>query len=54
MDYDMALFDQCAKEYLLQEQATATRNEKIQEKWKIIEHMAVKKTESVSVVLELL
>lgn len=44
----MALFDQCAKEYLLQEQATATRNEKIQEKWKIIEHMAVKKTESVS------
>ena len=47
MDYDMALFDQCAKEYLLQEQAAASRNEKNQGKWKIIEHMAVKKTESV-------
>ncbi|RLN95542.1 hypothetical protein BBJ28_00005461 [Nothophytophthora sp. Chile5] len=40
MDYDMALYDQCAKDYSLKEQAMADVKDKDQEKWRKIETMA--------------
>ncbi|KAF1774522.1 Armadillo-type fold [Phytophthora cactorum] len=46
MDYDMALYDQCAKEYSLKEQAMADTKNKEQEKWRKIESMAASKAPS--------
>ncbi|GMF44328.1 unnamed protein product [Phytophthora fragariaefolia] len=46
MDYDMALYDQCAKEYSLKEQAMADVKDKDQEKWRKIESMAASKAPS--------
>lgn len=46
MDYDMALYDQCAKEYSLKEQAMADVKDKEQEKWRKIESMAASKAPS--------
>jgi hypothetical protein len=40
MDYDMTLYDQCAKEYAAKEQAVTDKKEKEGEKWKKIEMMA--------------
>ncbi|RLN10820.1 hypothetical protein BBJ28_00023244 [Nothophytophthora sp. Chile5] len=46
MDYDMALYDQCAKDYSLKEQAMADVKDKDQEKWRKIETMAASNTPS--------
>lgn len=43
MDYDMALYDQCAKEYSLKEQAVADTKDKDLDKWRKIESMAAAK-----------
>jgi serine/threonine-protein phosphatase 2A regulatory subunit B' len=39
MDYDMALFDQCSKEYLLNEQAIANKKEERSDQWKQLESL---------------
>ncbi|CAI5717254.1 unnamed protein product [Hyaloperonospora brassicae] len=46
MDYDMALYDRCAKDYSLKEQAMADMKEKEREKWRKIEMMAAAKAPS--------
>ena len=46
MDYDMALYDRCAKDYSLKEQAMADVKEKEREKWRKIEMMAAAKAPS--------
>lgn len=46
MDYDMALYDQCAKDYAAKEQAQSDKKEKEGEKWKKIELLAASKTGS--------
>jgi hypothetical protein len=40
MDYDMALYDQCAKDYAAKEQAQTDKKDKEGEKWKKIELLA--------------
>lgn len=40
MDYDMALYDQCAKEYSLKEQSIVELKDKEQEKWRKLESLA--------------
>lgn len=40
MDYDMALYDQCAKEYSLKEQAQSEKRETEESKWRKIEMLA--------------
>lgn len=43
MDYDMALYDQCAKDYSLKEQSLAEAKDQGQDKWRKIESMAASK-----------
>jgi len=45
MDYDMALYDQCAKEYSLKEQALSEAKDQEQDKWRKIESMAATKAQ---------
>lgn len=48
MDYDMALYDQCAKEYSLKEQSLNEKKDKEEEKWRKIEVMAASKATAAS------
>ncbi|TMW66658.1 hypothetical protein Poli38472_013970 [Pythium oligandrum] len=44
MDYDMTLYDQCAKEYATKEQMETEKKEQEKEKWKKIEMLAASNT----------
>lgn len=46
MDYDMALYDQCAKEYSLKEQSVVELKDKEQEKWRKLESLAASNASS--------
>lgn len=48
MDYDMALYDQCAKEYSVKEQSVNEKKDKEEEKWRKIEMMAASRAASAS------
>lgn len=48
MDYDMALYDQCAKEYSLKEQSLGEKKDKEEEKWRKIEVLAASKAAAAS------
>ncbi|TYZ63710.1 hypothetical protein PybrP1_004045 [[Pythium] brassicae (nom. inval.)] len=48
MDYDMALYDQCAKEFSLKEQSLGEKKDKEEEKWRKIEVLAASKAAAAS------